>query len=224
MRNTLRKFVIVIPVCLALSFVAMVISYMLLHNEAMTGAVFGISFCVFFTVQFFVFKLIDAFYPRRYAGREDQIPYGIFRIGSDEKVCKAGDYLSIKFDLSESGISYSFNIDDEKTFFSVCDVLGSKVSSEIVNKILVNTVDSVTSPEELDKIMNFMESSIALLNMKGVEISVLVGIVDNREMKLKYINASVYDIYVFQKKSDKKHIPLFTNRYKVCSEKQLPYI
>ena len=132
--------------------------------------------------------------------------------------------VSIVFKTSPSSLFELIPFQNNKYLFYVCDVDSKKETCDIVKRVTLATFDAVKNPLVLEKTMQYLDKSIRLLNMKGVRISVLLGLVDTMNMKISFINASLYSLFTSKKNENSPLMPLVSNKYILATEKQLPFI
>ena len=224
MSKNVKRNVVIICTSFLISALAVVIAYLLLHENARYFATFCIGFCVFFTAQCLALKITSVLAPRK-TSFDEKMNYGALEFSKGVYSYNIDTDISLSFELSESALVDILEHTDDKTFFAVSDVHGSKVASQIVKKIVDAAFQNTNEKENLALFMEQVDSSIRLLNMKGVKISVFVGVLDLTKMKMRFVNGSVYDVF-FHKDTDVEgiNIPLISNKYVIASEKYLPFV
>ena len=199
--------------------------FFILNDEGSLFASFIAGFCVFITAFAVSFKIIALFFDRHvlekkhkegvFAKKIDKSGYEVFDINDD---------VSITFKPTESAYYDVLPYSDDKTLFYLCDIEGEKGSCDIVRRVTLATLDAVKNSLELEKTMQCLDKSVRLLNMKGIRISVFLGLIDTSEMKISFINASAYNLFKAKKNDISVLMPLSSNKYVLAAEKQLPFI
>ncbi|MCR5698674.1 MAG: hypothetical protein K6G52_03415 [Treponemataceae bacterium] len=226
MKKTAKRFCLVLLLSFVVACIGMSISYFVINDSTGLPATLILGFFFFICSQILTYKFVNLFYDRFvYEQKDKDKSFTITKTSDGIDSIELSKNLSLKFDLSENAIFDIIPLDFTKNLFYVCEVENRRVGSEIVKKIVQSTFDAVGDNTDLKKNMEYLDKSIFLLNMKGVRISVIAGIIDNTEMNLSFINGSDYDIFIHPKKTlVTDSVPLISNKYEMAAEKQLPFI
>jgi len=226
MKKTAKRFCLVSLLSFVVACIVMSISYFIINDATGLPATFLLGFFFFICSQILTYKFVDLFYDWFvYEQKEKNRSFTITKSSDGVDSIELARHLCLKFDISENAIFDIIPLDFANNLFYVCEVENSRVGSEIVKKIVQSTFDAVGNNTDLKKNMDYLDKSIFLLNMKGVRISVLVGIINTDGMSLTFINGSDCDIFIHPKKTSIiDATPLISNKYEMAAEKQLPFI
>ena len=220
-----KRRIFVVSVSFGVAIVSTVIGYLILNDEGSHVASFIEGFCVFLSSLAVSFKLIALVYNRHIL--EEKKKKNNYSRKIDKKgneIISITDDLSISFIPSASALYDVLPYSESKSFFYLCDIEGEKNTCDIVRRVILATLDAVDNSLELERIMQSLDKSVRLLNMKSMRISVVIGLVDTSAMKISFINASNYNLFKSKQKGIPLWMPLISNKYVLGSDKQLPFI
>ena len=224
-KKVTKRSIVVFSTCFVISFISTTIGYFILSETGSHFASFVAGFCIFIAAQALAYKFIGLFFYRHVFEKKEKKSKFQSSLDKDgNEILEINPDVSIVFKTSPSSLFELIPFQNNKYLFYVCDVDSKKETCDIVKRVTLATFDAVKNPLVLEKTMQYLDKSIRLLNMKGVRISVLLGLVDTMNMKISFINASLYSLFTSKKNENSPLMPLVSNKYILATEKQLPFI
>jgi serine phosphatase RsbU (regulator of sigma subunit) len=96
--------------------------------------------------------------------------------------------------VNVSGDYYDvIKIDEDRTFFLLGDVSGKGLASALIMGVIVNTVKIIENKEDLPGIIRAIDTAIKSMHLQDKYSVLFIGIVDTKQMKIRYVNASMAD-------------------------------
>lgn len=84
-------------------------------------------------------------------------------------------------------------IDEDRTFFLLGDVSGKGLASALIMGVIVNTVKIIENKEDLPGVIRAIDTAIKSMHLQDKYSVLFIGIVDTKQMKVRYVNASMAD-------------------------------
>jgi serine phosphatase RsbU (regulator of sigma subunit) len=84
-------------------------------------------------------------------------------------------------------------IDEDRTFFLLGDVSGKGLASALIMGVIVNTVKIIENKEDLPGVIRAIDTAIKSMHLQDKYSVLFIGIVDTKQMKIRYVNASMAD-------------------------------
>lgn len=84
-------------------------------------------------------------------------------------------------------------IDENRTFFLLGDVSGKGLASALIMGVVVNTVKIIDNKEDLPGVIRAIDNAIKSMHLQDKYSVLFIGIIDTKEMKIRYVNASMAD-------------------------------
>jgi len=84
-------------------------------------------------------------------------------------------------------------IDENRTFFLLGDVSGKGLASALIMGVVVNTVKIIDNKEDLPAVIRAIDTAIKSMHLQDKYSVLFIGIIDTKEMKIRYVNASMAD-------------------------------
>lgn len=96
--------------------------------------------------------------------------------------------------VNVSGDYYSvLPIDENKTLLMLGDVSGKGLPAALIMGLVMNTVKIIENKEDLVGVIKTVDRTIKSMKLQDKYTVLFLGIVDTKEMKISYINASMSD-------------------------------
>ena len=103
-------------------------------------------------------------------------------------------------------------MDENKTLVMLGDVSGKGLAAALVMGLVMNVVKIIENKEDLAQIVRSIDEAIKGMKLQDKYTVLFIGIIDTKEMVIRYINASMSDpIVVTQTPSGYKIKPLTSN-------------
>jgi serine phosphatase RsbU (regulator of sigma subunit) len=103
-------------------------------------------------------------------------------------------------------------IDEDKTLLILGDVSGKGLAAALVMGVILNTLQILDDKEDLPAMIRSVDNAIKGMHLQDKYTVLFMGIADTREMKMRYINASMSDpLIVGYNGSDYEITPLPSN-------------
>jgi serine phosphatase RsbU (regulator of sigma subunit) len=103
-------------------------------------------------------------------------------------------------------------MDENKTLVMLGDVSGKGLAAALVMGLVMNVVKIIENKEDLAQIVRSIDEAIKGMKLQDKYTVLFIGIIDTKEMVIRYINASMSDpIVVTQTPSGYKIKPLASN-------------
>ncbi len=84
-------------------------------------------------------------------------------------------------------------LDENRTFFLLGDVSGKGLASALIMGVVVNTVKIINNKEDLPGVIRAIDIAIKSMHLQDKYSVLFIGIIDTKEMKIRYVNASMAD-------------------------------
>lgn len=105
--------------------------------------------------------------------------------------------------VNVSGDYYTvLKIDDFKTLVMLGDVSGKGLAAALIMGIVMNTVKTRTDKEDLSGIVVAVDKAIKGMNLDDKYTVLFIGIIDSKNMRIRYINASMADPLIISRSPD----------------------
>lgn len=96
--------------------------------------------------------------------------------------------------VNVSGDYYSvLPINEDKTFLMLGDVSGKGLAAALIMSLVINTVKAKENKEDLHGVHKAVDKAIKRMKLQDKYTVLFIGIIDTKEMKITYINASMSD-------------------------------
>lgn len=90
-------------------------------------------------------------------------------------------------------------IDEHRTFFLLGDVSGKGLAAALVMGVIINTVKIIENKEDLPGVIRAIDVAIKSMHLQDKYAVLFIGIVDTKNMKIRYVNASMADPIIVTK-------------------------
>lgn len=105
--------------------------------------------------------------------------------------------------VNVSGDFYDIiELDANRTFFLLGDVSGKGLASALIMGVIVNTVKIIDNKEDLPGVIRAIDTAIKSMHLEDKYAVLFIGIIDTKEMKIRYVNASMADPLIITKAPD----------------------
>ncbi len=84
-------------------------------------------------------------------------------------------------------------LDGDRTFFLLGDVSGKGLASALIMGVVINTVKIIDNKEDLPGVIRAIDTAIKSMHLQDKYSVLFIGIIDTKEMKIRYVNASMAD-------------------------------
>ncbi len=102
--------------------------------------------------------------------------------------------------VNVSGDFYDvIKLDDHRTFFLLGDVSGKGLAAALVMGVIINTVKIIENKEDLPGVIRAIDVAIKSMHLQDKYAVLFIGIVDTKQMKIRYVNASMADPIIVTK-------------------------
>ena len=109
--------------------------------------------------------------------------------------------------VNVSGDYYSIiPIDENKTLLLLGDVSGKGLSAALIMGLVVNTLKIIDNKEDLPTVLFEIDKAIKGMKLQDKYTVLFLGIVDTKQMMLRYINASMPEPMILSRLSDSYRI------------------
>jgi len=90
-------------------------------------------------------------------------------------------------------------LDADRTFFLLGDVSGKGLAAALVMGVIINTVKIIENKEDLPGVIRAIDVAIKSMHLQDKYAVLFIGIVDTKNMKIRYVNASMADPIIVTK-------------------------
>lgn len=84
-------------------------------------------------------------------------------------------------------------LDADRTFFLLGDVSGKGLAAALVMGVVSNTVKIIENKEDLPGVIRAIDTAIKSMHLQDKYAVLFIGIIDTKQMKIRYVNASMAD-------------------------------
>ena len=103
-------------------------------------------------------------------------------------------------------------LDDTKTLVMLGDVSGKGLAAALVMGLVMNTVKIMENKEDLANIIRSIDKAIKNMKLQDKYTVLFIGIIDTKNMNIRYVNASMSDPVVITQSPDGHRLkPLSSN-------------
>jgi serine phosphatase RsbU (regulator of sigma subunit) len=87
-------------------------------------------------------------------------------------------------------------LSEDKTLLILGDVSGKGLAAALIMGVVVNTIRTIERKDDLEALARAVDSAIKGMRLQDKYTVLFIGLVDTKEMKIRYVNASMADTLV----------------------------